>query len=203
MDLKQERDLIARARRSPQVFASLYEEHYPGIFRYALRRIGDIRAAEDVTSETFFKALKNLWKFKWQNVPFSAWLFRIATNEINYYFRRGSRTHCSLETLQEAGFDAAESSDLHTEIDELEEELKRHQDFLFISGELKKLPLKYQEVIALRFFENKKIAEIALVLGKKEGTVKSLLSRGLDLLRERWNGGQYTQACNLLPHGHY
>jgi RNA polymerase sigma-70 factor, ECF subfamily len=190
MDLKEEQELIAAARRNPQIFGKLYEEYYPGIFRYSLRRIADARIAEDITSETFFKALKNLWKFKWQNVPFSAWIYRIATNEINYYFRKGKYKPCSLESMMETGFDPPGQSDLETEIEEIDAQIKRHKDFLVIQQELKKLPVKYQEVIALRFFEDKKINEIAAILGKKEGTIKSLLSRGLDLLKEKWADAQ-------------
>jgi RNA polymerase sigma-70 factor (ECF subfamily) len=66
-----------------------------------------------------------------------------------------------------------------------QEKLQRHQTFLEIQKEIIRLDMLYQEVISLRFFENKKIKEIALILGKSEGTIKSQLSRGLEKLRQR------------------
>ena len=167
MDLKEEKELVTKARHNPRFFGQIYAEYYPKIFRYALKRIGDVRVAEDITSETFFKAINNLNKFKWINVSFSAWIYKIATNEINYYFRRGKYKHYSLELLTESGFEPAAQTDLETEIENLEAQLQSHKDFLFIQGELKKLPVKYQDVIALRYFENKKVNEIAEILGKK------------------------------------
>ncbi|MFO7996514.1 MAG: sigma-70 family RNA polymerase sigma factor, partial [Dehalococcoidia bacterium] len=67
---------------------------------------------------------------------------------------------------------------------EAQEELKQHQDFLKIQEKIVRLPAKYQEVIALRFFEQKQIKEMAEILGKKEGTIKSLLHRAVEKLRE-------------------
>ena len=71
-----------------------------------------------------------------------------------------------------------------TEVIEAEEELEKHGDFLILHQSISRLPLKYQEVITLKFFENKQIKEIAEVLGKREGTVKSLLHRGLEKLKK-------------------
>ena len=70
------------------------------------------------------------------------------------------------------------------EVIEAEEELRRHEDFLLLHENIAKLSIKYQEAITLRFFENKQIKEIAEILGKREGTVKSLLHRGLEKLKK-------------------
>ena len=197
MDLREEKELIARAREDTQVFGQIYEEYYAKIFGYALKRVGNIGVAEDITSETFFKALKSLWRFKWQNVAFSAWLYKIATNEINYYFRHGKHKTYSLELLLEDGFEPQAPDDIEGELDEAETRLQRHQEFLAIQKELERLPVGYQEVIALRFFENKKINEIGEILGKKEGTIKSLLSRGLEMLRKNWS--DYQPKSEMQP----
>ena len=82
MNLEQEKDLIERAKYSSEAFGELYDMYYDRIFGYALRRSADIDSAKDITSEVFFKALKNIGKFKWQGVPFSHWLYRIANREI-------------------------------------------------------------------------------------------------------------------------
>jgi len=70
---------------------------------------------------------------------------------------------------------------------EIEDELQRHTQFLTILRELKKLPVKYQEVISLRYFEEKDNKEIVEILNINEGTLKSLLSRGLEKLRQKCN----------------
>ena len=67
---------------------------------------------------------------------------------------------------------------------EAQEKLRQHQDFLEIQERITRLPAKYQEVIALRFFEKKQINEIAQILAKREGTIKSLLHRAIQRLRE-------------------
>jgi RNA polymerase sigma-70 factor (ECF subfamily) len=68
---------------------------------------------------------------------------------------------------------------------ELEEELQKHEEFLFVRKQMMSLPLRYQEVISLRYFEGKSNREIAEILDINEGTIKSLLSRGLGRLREK------------------
>jgi RNA polymerase sigma-70 factor (ECF subfamily) len=70
------------------------------------------------------------------------------------------------------------------EILQAEAELRRHEDFLTLHEGISRLQLKYQEVIVLRFFEDKQLKEIGEILGKREGTVKSLLHRGLEKLRK-------------------
>jgi RNA polymerase sigma-70 factor (ECF subfamily) len=185
MDLSEEKELVRQAQKSPDAFARLYDQYYPKIFGYVLRRSANIEAAQDITSETFLKALGKLWQFRWRNVPFSSWLYKIATNEVNQYFRKVEyRKTVSLEELQERGLELLSSHDPEGELIEAQEELKRHQDFLEIQAKIVQLPGKYQEVITLRFFEKKQIKEIAEILGKREGTIKSLLHRAVEKLRE-------------------
>ncbi len=185
MDLSEEKELIRQAQKAPDAFAKLYDQYYPKIFGYVLRRTANLEAAQDITSETFFNALRRLWQFRWRNISFSSWLYKIATNEINQYFRKTEyRKSASLEELQEQGFEPISSHDPESELVEAQEKLKQHQDFLEIQGKIVRLPAKYQEVIALRFFEQKQIKEIAEILGKKEGTIKSLLHRAVEKLRE-------------------
>ena len=185
MELEQEKDLVRQAQQDPAAFATLYDHYYPRIFGYVLRRTADLEAAQDITSETFFRALRKLWQFRWRNIPFSAWLYRIASNEVSQYYRRPEyRKSVSLEELQERGFEPVSTADPEREVIEAQEELRQHREFLEIQARIVRLPLKYQEVIALRFFEQKQIKEIADILGKKEGTVKSLLHRAIAKLRE-------------------
>jgi RNA polymerase sigma-70 factor (ECF subfamily) len=180
MDLSEEKEVVERARRDPGAFGKLYDQYYSPIFGYVLRRVANIEVAQDITSEVFFKALKNLGRFRWQNISFSFWLYRIATNQITDYFRKDKHRMFSLEEVVEP----AANSDPFTEVLEAEEELKRHEDFLILHEGIAKLPVKYQEVITLRYFESKPIKEIAEILGRQEGTIKTWLRRGLEKLRE-------------------
>jgi len=185
MDLSEEKELVRQAQKAPDAFAKLYDQYYPKIFGYILRRTANLEAAQDITSETFFKALRKLWQFQWRNISFSSWLYKIAANEINQYFRKVEyKKSLSLEELQEQGFEPTSPDDPESELIEAQEQLKQHQDFLEIQVKIVRLPAKYQEVIALRFFEQKQIKEISEILGKKEGTVKSLLHRAVEKLRE-------------------
>ncbi len=183
MDLVQEQNLVQQARKDPEAFGPLFDHYYPLILRYIVRRVGDLAVAEDLSSEVFYKALHKLWQFRFRQLPFGAWLYRIATNEIRMHFR-GKRFVHSLEWLfDEAGFDLPDDTDLQAEVRRAETILEAHHDFLKVQEKLLALPLAYQEVLALRFFEEKKTAEIAEILGKKEGTVRVLLHRALEALR--------------------
>ena len=185
MDLSEEKELVRQAQKAPDAFAKLYDQYYPKIFGYILRRTANLEAAQDLTSETFLNALRKLWQFQWRNISFSSWLYKIAANEINQYFRKAEyKKSISLEELEEQGFEPVSPNDPESELVEAQEKLKQHQDFLEIQGEIVRLPAKYQEVITLRFFEQKQIKEISEILGKKEGTVKSLLHRAVEKLRE-------------------
>jgi len=185
MDLSEEKELVRQAQKAPDAFTKLYDQYYPKIFGYILRRTANLEAAQDLTSETFFNALNKLWQFRWRNVSFSSWLYKIAANEINQYFRRAEyKKSISLEELQEQGFEPVSSNDPESELIEAQEELRQHREFLEVQNKIVRLPAKYQEVIALRFFEQKQIREISEILGKKEGTVKSLLHRAVEKLRE-------------------
>jgi RNA polymerase sigma-70 factor, ECF subfamily len=135
-------------------------------------------------AETFLKAYAGIGRFKWRNISLLYWLYAIASNEVNKYFRRRSYLPESLSRIQEEyGIDITDYSNAETERIALEEDLERHREFLKVNARLKKLGVKYQEVISLRYYERKSIKEIALILGKREGTVKSLLSRGINNLK--------------------
>ncbi len=193
LDLKQQEALVEQAKSDPGAFGVLYDVHYSQVFNYVLHRTASIQAAQDITSEVFFKALKNISKFRWRGVPFSAWLYRIANNETATYFRRGKNGEVRWEDISE--FDESSSPAAEEELIEAEAELRRHDQYLALHDRMRQLDIKYQEVIALRFFENKQTNEISAILGKREGTVKSLLHRGLKKLR------MSLERCNLFQEG--
>jgi len=184
MQLDNERELIKRVKKDPQAFALIYDENYKAIFSYVFRRIGHYEIARDLTAETFLKAFQKVGLFQWRSVPISAWLFRIATNEINLYFRQSKYKFTYLDDT-DLHLHLPYDPGIETEKAAAEKMLKDSQEFLLVQRTLLELDTKYQAVIALRFFEEKSIHEISTILRKKEGTIKSLLSRGLVKLRTR------------------
>lgn len=184
-----EEKLLQEIETDPQKFAEVYEAFYKNIFGYVFRRTTNYDAAKDIAAETFLKAYAGIGKFRWRNISILHWLYRIATNEINKYFNSRKYMPESLNRIhEEYGVDITDYSNAETERILLEEDLQRHQDFVKISDLIKTLDTKYQEVLALRFYEEKSIEEIAVILGKKTGTVKSLLSRGVNRLKKDFGG---------------
>jgi len=185
MEQTAEQELIEHAKTNANAFGELYDLYYLKILNYATRRIGDVAAAEDITTATFMKALDRLQTFEWRGVPFSAWLYRIASNEIANHFRDRHTKNASLdELIDEQGFEPASDTDIEASIIEAQEELERHQQFIAVQKIIVTLPAKYQEALTLRYFEKKSIEEISVILGKRSGTIKSILSRGIKKLRE-------------------
>lgn len=180
MDLSSEKNLVKKAQKDPEAFSQLYEDNYSKIFGYILRRVANIDTAKDITSETFFKALKNIGSFKWKDVSFSCWLYRIASNEIANYFRKGKNYKAvSFENIAEP----ASPQNMQEDVLGAENELEKKREFLELHKKIIELPDIYQKVLVLKFFEKKSVKEICEILEKKEGTVKSLIHRGVERLK--------------------
>lgn len=180
-----EEQQIQDIKKNPKLFGLVYDAHYDRIFNYCFKRTKDFNISKDITSETFLKAFLNINKFKWCGISLLSWLYKIATNEINLYYR--SKKYRPL-VLSEIGLNNIPESnighiDLFEEMKTAEKELNEHKQFIKVQKALIKLPLKYQEIICLKYFEKLKIKEISEVLNKPQGTIKSLLSRGIKLLK--------------------
>lgn len=183
MKLDAEYSIIKKARKDPQAFGIIFDTYYPKILAYTVRRTGSVIVAEEIVGETFVKALKSLPKFRWRGISIEAWLFKITVNEIKMYFRGSTHTTSLDEMYEQDGFEPVADYNLAEEAEEAQEKLARHKQFIQARRIIEELPPKYQEVLMLRYGEQKKISDIAQILDKKEGTVKSLLSRGLARLR--------------------
>lgn len=169
---EEERKLVEAAQRDRRRFMDLYERHFERVYAFALRRVGRREEAEDVTSEVFHRALSNIEKFEWRGVPFAAWLFQIASNEISNRRQRAAREKGSPITKElEAKGAGAEEVEHQARI------------FRLVDG----LPEAQRQVVKMRFAEEKSIREIAGALGKSEGAVKQLQFRALESLREKVN----------------
>jgi RNA polymerase sigma-70 factor (ECF subfamily) len=173
--------LIERAKTDPEAFGSLFETHYDRILTYTYRSTLDFAVAEELTSNTFFKALRGLPRYR-RRVPFAAWLYRIATNEVRIHWRSQRRRRAaaldprSLEQLARTYF---ESPAIEAEEDRQE----KMRAYARLHELIALLPERYRSVILLRFFEDLSYEAMAHVLGKRIGTVKSLVHRGLRRLR--------------------
>lgn len=179
-----EEQLIKEIKNYPESFEKVYNLHYQTIFNYCYRRTSRFDDAKDITSETFLKAYLNIHKFKWKGISILSWLYRIATNEMNLYYRSQKYKPKQLSEAYNEIILYSNSTSLEEEKEKAEIEFQKHEQFLAVQEALQKLPLKYQEVISLKYFEKLKIKEISTVINKKEGTIKSLLSRGIAQLKE-------------------
>lgn len=179
-----ERQWVVAAQQDPEKFGVIFDAYYDQILRYALRRTSDVCVAEDITAEAFMKASRHLNTFEWRGVPLNAWLYRIVTNEIRMYYRKNKYRPLSLDELYEdSSFEIADQRCIEEEAMEVQDKIERQDMFMAASALLQTLPVIYQEVITLRYVEQKKLREIAQILDKREGTIKSLLSRGQRKLR--------------------
>jgi RNA polymerase sigma factor (sigma-70 family) len=179
-------ELLNKIKKNPNDFSELFKLYYRPIFGYILRRTCDFNDTADIAADTFLKAFKNINNFTYKGISIKVWLYRIATNEVNLYIRQKNRHNSIFErvNLEDKGMF---NSNLHEDKKELEIELQKHDQFLMVIKALKTLPVKYQEVISLRYFEGKENKEIVDILSINEGTLKSLLSRGLEKLRRKCN----------------
>jgi RNA polymerase sigma-70 factor (ECF subfamily) len=181
-----ETDLLNRIRSRPENFSELFKLYYQPIFGYILRRTGSFDDTADIAADTFLKAFRNINNFRYTGISVKVWLYRIATNEMNLYFRFKQKHSTIFERINIEENEIFRNY-LSDDRKEIESELHRHEQFMSVLKELKTLPVKYQEVIALRYFEGKDNKEISEILNINEGTLKSLLSRGLEKLRKKCN----------------
>ena len=164
----------------------LYDTYHAKIFHYVLNRTGEVEVSRDIAAEVFFKAYKHRRRFKLTSAPISAWLFRIAGNEVSSHHRSKKYRPVCLETALSRSdiLPLSLRGDLQEEIMNAQEQVNLNARFFRVHAQLRKLPDKYQAVIVLHYLEEKTVLEIAAILGKKEGTVKSLLSRGIGKLKK-------------------
>lgn len=179
--IEDEKKLVGAAQADPEQFRDLFNLYHDMIFNYVLRRTANAVLSQDITANTFLKALDNLSKFKWKGVSFAAWLYRIATNEINQSYRGQNRT---IPLSDAVARKTAEDGSADLALLRAEEEVIRNEKFRRMHRALSQLEVKYQSVLSLKYFENKSTKEIAEILGISENTVKTHTRRGLIKLRD-------------------
>jgi RNA polymerase sigma-70 factor (ECF subfamily) len=175
-ELDVERRMIEAAQLDSRRFAELYARHFERVYAFAVTRTANRGDAEEVTAETFARALRSLGRFEWRGVPFAAWLLQIAAHAAADQHRRRSR-----ETpLDEAGDGVVTLP--ATELADVEE---RADLFALVD----RLPEDQRQVIVARFGQGRSSKEVAQALGRSEGAVKQLQYRALKTLRA-WMGAR-------------
>jgi RNA polymerase sigma-70 factor (ECF subfamily) len=180
----QERIIVEACKTDSARFEIVYDEYYPLIFAYIMRRVGSYDVAKDLSSDTFLKAFASIGHFVWKGISLSSWLFRIATNEVNSYYRKKRRPYLDFFDIRTQFFaEYPDPASMDAEKQQIERHMAEHLIFVEVQRIIQQMPPKYQAVLSLRFFEGKSVPEIAEIVDVKEGTVKSLLSRGLERIR--------------------
>lgn len=172
-ELQIELQQINAAKADPARFNVLYEKYYKPIFVFVYRRTGDEELTADITSHVFLKALMNIKKFEFKGVPFSAWLFRIAFNEINMYFRKNNVSR--VVSIEQGG--------IGNMIAEAQEEDTTDAQQRMMKA-LKQMEETDIHLIELRFFEKRSFAEIGAIIGITENNAKVKVYRILDKLKK-------------------
>jgi RNA polymerase sigma-70 factor (ECF subfamily) len=169
-----EEQIVRRAVNGDrEAFTYIYNLHFDKVYRYIYIKVRSQIEAEDLTQEVFIKAYEGIRNYRWKELPITAWLFRIAHNHVIDYIRKISKEKRA--DLSEAdaisGGDPVYMTEQNFEIYELK-------------NALEKLPDAQREVATLRFISELSISEVALTLGKSEGTVKALQFNAIASLRK-------------------
>ena len=170
------RELVARGQQGDRdALEELYLIHFDRIYSYLHVSVGNRHDAEDLTTQTFLKMLEKIGSFKWQSAPFSAWLFRIAHNLAMDHFRARRRWQPEEEVPEPPGEEepSAELTAMQT--------IGRESMLKLID----RLSPEQQQVLTLKFVFNLPNAEVAAILDKTEGAIKSLQHRALVSLQKQ------------------
>ena len=170
------RRLVERAQAGDRdALEELYLLHFDRIYSYLHMSVGNRHDAEDLTTQTFVKMLESIGRFRWQSAPFSAWLFRIAHNLAMDHFRAHRRWQPEEEVPEPHGSEepSAETEALRT--------IGRESMLQMIED----LSPEQQQVLTLKFVFNFSNGEVATILEKTEGAIKSLQHRALVSLQKQ------------------
>ena len=153
-----------------EAFGQLYDHYQPSVYRFLYYRVGSMTLAEDLTAETFFRALRSMHSFRWQGKDFGAWLMTIARNLTADHFKAGrTRLEQTTEDMQT----------LDTTSDGPEIEVLSSLTNEALLRALGELPTEQRECLIMRFLQGLSIAETAEILGRSSGAVKQLQLRGV------------------------
>ena len=178
---------IMASQISEQQFLELYDAHVGKIYRYIYFRVGSQEQAQDLTSEVFLKC----WQYIGGQQTVSrkqldnprAFFYQVARNLITDFYRQKDRAPISLEEIADRiiadkGNGPSEMASVSLDMESVKKALLRLND-------------DYREIIIWRYLDELEIKEIAEILDKREGTVRTLLSRALDSLKGVLNNDKF------------
>ena len=171
--MQKEWEVIRAAQKDRAMFRPLYDHYFESIFRFIYRRTASESLSSDICSQVFLKAMQQISKYQFKGVPFSAWLYRIASNEIAQYFRNSNKNRVI----------SLESSHLTGLIDEMESDQKESYKNALIEA-LDELNETDVQLIEMRFFEQRPFKEIAEITGITESNAKVKTYRILEKLKK-------------------
>ena len=172
----QVRKLVERAQAGERdALEELYLIHFDRIYSYLHMTVGNRHDAEDLTTQTFLKMLESIGRFRWQAAPFSAWLFRIAHNLSMDHFRANRRWQPEEEVPEPP------DSEERSAEDEAMQSIGRQSMLQLIDT----LSPEQQQVLTLKFVFNFPNGDVATILEKTEGAIKSLQHRALVSLQKQ------------------
>jgi len=170
-----ERRLVESAQGGDrEALEQLYLLHFDRIYSYLHMSVGNRHDAEDLTTQTFLKMLEAIPRFRWRSAPFSAWLFRIAHNLAMDHFRARRRWQPEEEVPEPAEEEPSAETAAMQSID--------RQSMLQL---IENLSHEQQQVLTLKFVFSFANGDVATILGKTEGAVKSLQHRALASLQKQ------------------
>jgi RNA polymerase sigma-70 factor, ECF subfamily len=169
-----ESEAIRLAKKAPAAFRPLYEKYFKRIFLFIYHRVEDRDITSDLTAQVFLKALNKIEQFNERGLPFSSWLYRIAVNECNDFFRANKRAR--VVYVEEPAF-----NQLFEEMfpDDPREELEKKLHVV-----LQKLKPEELQIIELRFFEDMPFKMVAEVLNITETYAKVRTYRALEKMKK-------------------
>lgn len=165
---------VQAAQQDPAHFRPLYERYFDKIFLFIFRRTNDEGLAGDICSQVFLKAMERLYSYEYKGVPFSAWLYRIASNEVAQHYRKASKNRV-------VSINEAQLGDMAEDMDE-PSHLPDPQALVPVLDTLKEEEL---QLIELRYFEGLPYREIAEIMDITENNAKVKAFRILNRLKKR------------------
>ncbi|WP_084704810.1 ECF subfamily RNA polymerase sigma factor, BldN family [Phaeacidiphilus oryzae] len=167
-------ELVGRAQQGDsEAFGRLYDHYSDTVYRYIYYRVGSRATAEDLTSETFLRALRRIGTFTWQGRDFGAWLVTIARNLVADHFK-SSRFRLEVTTGEMLDANEVERSP--------EESVLESLSNAALLEAVRRLNPQQQECVTLRFLQGLSVAETARIMGKNEGAIKTLQYRAVRTL---------------------
>lgn len=170
-----DQELVPMAHDDQEAFGELYERYMPKIYSYIYYRTGNQHDAEDLTAKVFHRAIEHIRHYEEKGVPFQAWLYRIAHNLVANFHRDGGRRKI-------ISLDDYVAQTLKSDAPDKQAEKNEEQGRLTLA--LQRLPAERQQLLLLKFVEDKSNAEIGEIMNRTEGAIKSLYHRTLLALRD-------------------